>query len=142
MVVKADWIEGDVLTAAQQSLHGDGINNHSTAVGIDETQTFNGVLFGGDGRDGALSVSSGTTTLNSNQWNQYTSISITGTGIVTITGGAGANGLLLIKCSGDATISSSGKSVDLDGKGAAGGAGGSSANGNSGTAGGMTGQTA
>ena len=57
--------------------------------------------FGGDGSDGALSVTSGTTTLNLGQLYNYSSISVSAGATLTFTGsGSGA----ILNCSGNVTI--------------------------------------
>lgn len=85
-------------------------------------------LFYGDGSDGALSISSGTTTLNTANKNvyQYTSVSITGTAALTV--GANLQNLVTyIYVQGNLTITSStNPAVNLDGFGGTGGAGGQS----------------
>lgn len=80
--------------------------------------------FGGDGSDGALNVSSGTTNIDLGGVQvfikNYSSISITGTGAVTFSN-AHANGTIIIfKCKGDFTVTSSATwAIDALGLGAA-----------------------
>lgn len=79
-------------------------------------------VFGGDGSDGALNISSGTTTIDAGSAKlvikNYTSISITGTAKLTISN-PNANGtILILKSQGDVTITSS-VGINLDGKGGA-----------------------
>ena len=98
--------------------------------------------FGGDGSDGALSVSSGTTTLNlggaSVFIKNYTSISITGTGAIDFSNPAAAGTIVIFKSQGAVTITSSAtRAIDLRGIG--GGEGSWSANSSNGTAGGSGG---
>lgn len=98
--------------------------------------------FGGDGSDGALTVTSGTTTIdlggNSVVVKQYSSISITGTGKVNFTNPHANGTTIYLKSKGDITITSSTvPCLDASGMGAAGGTGGTggtnNANGTNGT---------
>jgi len=95
--------------------------------------------FGGDGSDGVLSISSGTTTLDAAGARvlvkNYTSISITGTASLTISNPHTDGTILILKSLGDVTITSSGVGINLAGKG---GAGGTAGVGNTGGAGNMT----
>lgn len=97
--------------------------------------TLSGVLvatqgsFGGDGSDGALSVTSGTTTLDLLSAEvavfNYTSISITGTGAIAFSNPASSGTIIYLKSQGAVTITSSAtRAIDLRNTGAAGGAGG------------------
>ena len=85
------------------------------------------VAFGGTGVDGALSITSGTTTIDLGGaeivYLNYTSVSITGTGKLAFTNKAAAGTLVYIKCQGNVTLTSSATpNIDLDGIGASGGA--------------------
>lgn len=87
------------------------------------------VKFGGTGADGALAISSGTTTLNLGGQSvvilNYSSISITGTGQLAFSNPATGGTILIIKCQGNCTLTSSANpQIDLQGVGGAGGAGG------------------
>lgn len=87
--------------------------------------------FGGTGADGALAISSGTTTINASSARivvkNYTSISITGTAVLTISNPHANGTILVLKSQGNVTITSSanpavdlrlmGGSVDNDGTG-------------------------
>ena len=64
----------------------------------------------GDGSDGALTITSGTTNLNLNQVYNYSSISIS-VGATLST--AGTNGIMNLKCNGLTTLSGT---IDLGGK--------------------------
>lgn len=64
--------------------------------------------YGGDGSDGALTVTGGTTTLNTGQLYQFTSVSIESTGILTFTG----DGVAQMLIQGNFTIAAGGK-IDL-----------------------------
>ena len=96
--------------------------------------------FGGDGSDGSLSVSSGTTTLDLTNQKvavfNYSSISITGTGKVAFSNPHATGSVIILKSVGDVTITSSSTSaIDTRAMGAPGGAGGAAnGNGSNGTA--------
>jgi len=86
-------------------------------------------VFGGDGSDGALTVSSGTTNIDLGGAavvvKQYTSISITGTGAVTFSNPHTNGTLIIIKSQGDVTLTSSTiPNLDASGMGGAAGTGG------------------
>jgi hypothetical protein len=89
----------------------------------------NPFTFGGDGSDGALSISSGTTTIDLSSADfvikNYTSISITGTGKLAFSN-PGTNGtIVVLKSQGGVTITSSTvPAIDLTGVGGAKGTGG------------------
>lgn len=82
-------------------------------------------IFGGDGTDGALSISSGTTTLNAASASvlikNYTSISITGTAKLTISNPNTNGTKLVLRSQGDVTITAAAPAIDLKGMGAQGG---------------------
>ncbi len=83
--------------------------------------------FGGTGADGALSISSGTTTLNlSNAFlttKNYTSISITGTGKLAFSNPNANGSIIILKSQGNVTLtSSSAPMIDASAMGAPGGA--------------------
>lgn len=85
--------------------------------------------FGGDGSDGALAITSGTTTINlggaSFVVKNYTSISITGTGKLAFSNPAAGGTIVQLKSQGSVTLTSSTvPNIDMSGMGAAGGAGG------------------
>lgn len=97
------WVAGDQVLAAD-------LNNN--------------FLFGGNGADGALTISSGTTTLALGSaevvTKNYTSISITGTGAWAFSGPATAGTLLIVRVQGNVTITSSAtRAIDLRGVGSA-----------------------
>lgn len=77
--------------------------------------------FGGDGSDGALTISSGTTSLTRGRVYEYSSISITGTAKIAATGG-NVEDPIIVKCSGNCTINVAGTAIDLKGAGLTGGA--------------------
>lgn len=79
--------------------------------------------FGGDGSDGALTITSGTTTLDISSANvyikQYTSISITGTGDLAFSNSANNGSIVILKTQGDVTgTSSADPNIDVSGLGA------------------------
>lgn len=83
-------------------------------------------FFGGDGSDGALNISSGTTTIDLLQKNvvvlNYTSISITGTGKLAFSNASPLGTLIILKSQGDVTLTSSQTPmIDASGLGASGG---------------------
>lgn len=86
-------------------------------------------VFGGDGSDGALSISSGTTTVNLSSASvvvkNYTSISITGTGKLAFSNPNSSGTVIILKSQGNVTVTSSSPSaIDARAMGAVGGAGG------------------
>lgn len=112
-----------------------------------DTKINSGIKFGGNSSDGALSITSGTTTINvggSRVYElNYSSISITGTGKLAFTNPHANGTIVVIKCKGNCTLTSSAAPmIDVSGMGSAGGtggndsvAGGGGAGGNSGTSG-------
>lgn len=85
--------------------------------------------FGGDGSDGALSISSGATNIDLGGAKifikQYSSMSITGTGYLTFTNPSANGTLIIFKVQGDVTITSSAtRAIDLRGLGGVGAVGG------------------
>ena len=102
------WGSTDLGSAPAKVLNTGAATFTSITIG-GYVQTTRGT-FGGDGSDGALSVSSGTTTIDLGGLpmvtKQYSSISITGTGKVAFTN-AHANGTIVIFKSGNTTITSS-----------------------------------
>lgn len=87
------------------------------------------VRFGGTGADGALSISSGTTTIDCANANtvvkNYTSISITGTGKLAFSNPGTGGTIVILKSQGAVTLTSStAPMIDLKGIGGAGGTGG------------------
>ena len=94
--------------------------------------------FGGDGSDGALSIASGTTTINLANAavviKNYTSISITGTGQLAFSNPNTTGSIVILKSQGDVTLTSStDPNIQASGLGAAGGASGGTGAGNNGT---------
>ena len=75
-------------------------------------------VFGGDGSDGALSIASGTTTLDLSGASifikNYTSISITGTGVLAFSNPSNTGTIIILKSQGNVTITSSAtRAIDL-----------------------------
>lgn len=94
------------------------------------------VKFGGDGSDGALTITSGTTTIDLGSANvfvkNYSSISITGTGKLAFSNPASTGTHIFLKSQGAVTLTSSQTPmIDCSGLGANGGAGASGAVNNS-----------
>lgn len=90
--------------------------------------------FGGDCTDGALTISTGTTTINlggaSEVTKNYSSISITGTGALTFSNPHANGTLVIFKSCGDFIVTSTiNPAIDLRSIGATGGSGGSGAGG-------------
>lgn len=86
--------------------------------------------FGGDGSDGALAITSGTTTIDlanaAALTKNYTSISITGTGKLAFSNPHANGTFITIRSQGNVTLTSSATPmIDCSGLGAAGGTGGS-----------------
>lgn len=84
------------------------------------------VKFGGTGADGALSISSGTTTIDCANANivvkNYTSISITGTGKLAFSNPATNGTIVILKSQGAVVLTSNqAPMIDMSGMGAAGG---------------------
>jgi hypothetical protein len=85
--------------------------------------------FGGDGSDGALVITSGTTTINlagaQVVTKNYSSISITGSGKLAFSNPHANGTVIVLKCSGDVTLTSSASpNIDASNCGADGSAGG------------------
>lgn len=86
--------------------------------------------FGGTGSDGALSVTSGTTTIDLGNAalvvKNYTSISVTGTGKVAFSNPNSNGTMIILKSQGNVTLTTSGSpAIDASGMGSAAGAAGS-----------------
>lgn len=93
--------------------------------------------FGGDGSDGALSITSGTTTVSAGSAQilikNYTSISITSTGKLAFSNPHTNGTITVLKSQGAVTLTASAPCISTVGMGAAGGAGGSTGNGSDGS---------
>jgi hypothetical protein len=114
------YTKGDILVAqsssvlGKQSIGADGnilIADSTQALGI----RWGGGKFGGTGADGALSISSGTTTINvasvQTFIKNYSSISITGTGRLTFSSPNQNGTVVVLKSQGNTVITSSASSV-------------------------------
>lgn len=100
---------------------------YTDLLGVPSTTTGN--VPSGDGSDGALTISSGTTTIDlggaDSVVKQYSSISITGTGKLAFSNSHANGTLIVFYCSGDVNISSSNDpAIDLKGIGGDAGVGG------------------
>ncbi len=94
--------------------------------------------FGGTGTDGALSITSGTTTIDCANaavvTKNYTSISITGTGVLAFSNPHTNGTIVILKSQGAVTLTSSGAPmINMSGMGAAGGTGNTNIAGNPGS---------
>lgn len=101
---------------------------------------FGRLLFGGDGSDGALTITSGTTTIDCANAaiviKNYTSISITGTGKLAFSNPATNGTTVILKSQGDVTLTSSqAPMIDMSAMGGAGGASATAGTGSGGVAG-------
>ncbi len=99
---------------------------------IDSSFLSGSLKFGGDGSDGALAVTSGTTSIDLGSAQvvvkQYTSISITGTGAINFINPHANGTIIILKSQGAVTLTSSAAPmIDASGMGAAGGTGGAGA---------------
>jgi len=109
---------------------GKDILGTSSTWSISKTGVFTGhaseIKFGGDGSDGALAISSGTTTIDCDGAQlvvlQYTSVSITGTGKLAFSNKHANGTIVIIKSQGNVTLTSSTiPNIDCSGMGASGG---------------------
>ena len=135
-------------TAAYKFSIGTGGSSTNSLTWDGSNLTVNGYVssslgaFGGDGSDGALTVTSDTTNIDASGASvlvkQYTSISITGTGKIAVTNKHAGGTILVLKSKGNVTITSSAVAIDLTGLGGdAGAAGSGNTGGGSATAGGL-----
>lgn len=88
-----------------------------------QTTAGSPIKFGGDGSDGALSVSSGTTNIDLGSaavfTKNYSSISITGTGAVTFSNPNAAGTIIVLRSQGNVVLTSSATQlIDISGLGA------------------------
>lgn len=117
-----------------------GSSDSGKVAKLDATGNINPgfTKFGGDGSDGALTVSSGTTNIDLGSAavvvKNYTSISITGTGAVTFSNPHSAGTVIIFKCKGNCVITSSAtRAIDARNLGSSGGTTSVSLPGSSGT---------
>lgn len=102
-------------------------NDDTTGTGLVVRQSITTALtkFGGTGSDGALTITSGTTTINLANAKvvtlNYTSISITGTGVLAFSNPNSTGTAIILKSQGNITLTSSATPmIDCSGLGAAG----------------------
>lgn len=115
-------------------------NDDTTGSGLLMRASKIEAQFGGDGSDGALTISSGTTTIDllgaKSVEKNYTSISITGTGALAFSNPHAGGTAIILKSQGAVTITSSAtRAIDVRSLGSTGGTAGASAtndNGNDG----------
>jgi hypothetical protein len=117
-----------------------GIKNFTSGATIGAQAVNLQPKFGGTGADGALNISSGTTTVNLGGANyfvlNYTTISITGTAKLAFSNPAATGCIIVIKCQGNCVITSTQPGIDASGMGGQGGNGGTgSQNGSAGNQG-------
>jgi hypothetical protein len=102
-------------------------------VFADNVPTLSQGFFGGDGSDGALAITSGTTTLSAASAatlvKNYTSISITSTGKLAFSNPHTNGTTIILKSQGAVTLTATAPIIDASGMGAAGSAGGVKATG-------------
>lgn len=121
------WWGSTTLAGAPASVTNAGVANFTsiTVAGYAPTSALH---FGGTGADGALSVSSGTTTIDLAGAQvfikNYTSISVTGTAVIAFINPNASGTLVVFRSQGNVTWTSSATpSMDLTSIGSAGGAG-------------------
>jgi len=106
--VSTDLETGDILLNQIVTVVYDGTNMQMKSSVV---QGLNLIKFGGDGSDGALAISSGTTTINCASAKvvvkNYTSISITGTGKLAFSNPHANGTIIIIKSQGNVTLTSS-----------------------------------
>ncbi len=132
-IVKAGGValvSGDILANQQITIVYDSSNTRWQMQGSPSARVF---AFGGNGSDGALSITSGTTTIslaNATYFEKnYSSISITGTGKLAFSNPNTAGTVIVLKSQGNVTLTSStAPMIDASGMGAAGGTSISAAN--------------
>lgn len=116
---------GNIGTAGINTLNAGSTNTSSTTIGFAGGQ-FVGPRFYGTGSDGALALTSGTTTISAGGQRvlelDYTSVSITGTGHLAFSNPNTNGTVVIIKSQGACTLTTSGVSIYTAGMGAAGGA--------------------
>lgn len=129
-ILAADFIDKNERDATPANDVGRGVKLEANGMIAPEFVS----KFGGTGADGALSFSSGTTTIDLGSAavvvKNYTSISITGTGKLAFSNPHANGTIIIFLVQGDVTITSSGSpTIDLTGLGGTGGAGGTTGGG-------------
>lgn len=118
----------DALAASNYAIASGTVNalagSNGTPSATNKFVTQQGLKFGGTGSDGALALSSGTTTINLSSaatvTKNYTSISITGSGRLAFSNPSANGTLVVLKSQGNITFSTaSATSIDISGLGAA-----------------------
>ena len=99
-------------------------NDNTNGYIYKDVRAFLGSLkLGGDGSDGALEISSGTTTIDLNNQEfvvkNYTRISITGTGKLAFSNPHNKGTVIVLKSQGDVIITSNAPAIDASGMGSA-----------------------
>ncbi len=98
---------------------GEALKVNSGATALEWGTAGGAYVFGGDGSDGALNVTSGTTNLDAASATilvkEYTSINISSGATLGLTNEAAGGTILILKSQGNVTIEGT---IDLDGKGA------------------------
>lgn len=120
---------GTPVNTNGQSQSGTQSVTRTTPYALVEDDLSIAVKFGGNGSDGPLVITSGTTTVDlanaAIAVKNYTSISITGTGVLNFINPHANGTVIVIKSQGDVTLTSSATPmIDASGMGATGGAGG------------------
>jgi hypothetical protein len=137
---------GDIVSGQMVVVEYDGTNFQMLNPVAPVALTSASLKFGGTGADGALTISSGTTTIDCANAafvvKNYTSISITGTGALSFSNPNSSGTTIALRSQGAVTLTSSTiPNINASGMGAAGGAGGGGNNNGTGTTG-TTGTTA
>lgn len=125
-----DIVLGQIITVEYDGTNFQMLNPVGNAP-TTSTQLTAALKFGGDGTDGALTVTSGTTTIDCGAAayfeKNYSSISITGTGAIQFINPHANGTVIVLRCQGNAVLTSStAPMIDASGMGAAGGAAGAS----------------
>ncbi len=131
--------KGDIIVAtASDTVTRLAVGSNGQALTADSAESTGvrwktiAVKFGGTGADGALSISSGTTTIDLGNaalvTKNYTSISITGTGVLAFSNPNSAGTVIVLRSQGAVTLTSSATPmIDASGMGAQAGSNGSGA---------------
>lgn len=120
------WIGATTFAGAPFSVSNTGALTATSATIAGYVVQSQGT-FGGDGSDGALSISSGTTTLSIGSSNvlvkNYTSISVTSTGKLAFSNPASTGSIVFLRSQGDVTVTSTATCIDASSIGSSGGTG-------------------